>query len=73
MLARLMQIVYTLLGWPFFMGGCELNRHTVDYLREAGAWDKFDLKYYGPQDSIPFVVGELVKTGGKSYAEVLKE
>jgi SAM-dependent methyltransferase len=71
--ARLMQIVFTLAGWPFFMGGCELQRHTPDFLRNAGEWDKFDLKYYGPKDAIPFVVGELVKKGGKSYAEAVKE
>lgn len=76
MLARLMQLVYTLLGWPFFMGGCELQRHTPDYLRDAGEWDQFDLKYYGPKDAIPFVVGELIKKHGsldKSYAEAVKE
>lgn len=72
-LARLMQFVYTLLGWPFFMGGCELQRHTLNFLELAGKWDKFELKYYGPKDAIPFVVGELIKKGGKSYAEVLKE
>jgi SAM-dependent methyltransferase len=71
--ARLMQVVYTLAGWPFFMGGCELQRHTPELLRNAGEWDKFDLKYYGPKDVIPFVVGELVKKGEKSYAEVVKE
>jgi SAM-dependent methyltransferase len=76
MLARLMQMVYTLLGWPFFMGGCELQRHTAEYLRDAGEWDKFELKYYGPKDAIPFVVGELIKKHGsleKSYAEAIKE
>lgn len=76
MLARLMQLVYTLLGWPFFMGGCELQRHTPDFLRDAGEWDQFDLKYYGPKDAIPFVVGELIKKHGsldKSYAEAVKE
>ncbi|KAJ4994491.1 hypothetical protein SVAN01_00320 [Stagonosporopsis vannaccii] len=73
LLARLMQVVYTLLGWPFFMGGCQLQRHTPEYLRNAGEWDKFDLKYYGPKDAIPFVVGELIKKGGKSYAQVVKE
>ncbi|KAH7398956.1 S-adenosyl-L-methionine-dependent methyltransferase [Phaeosphaeria sp. MPI-PUGE-AT-0046c] len=76
MLARLMQVVYTLLGWPFFMGGCELQRHTPEYLRDAGEWDQFELKYYGPKDTIPFVVGELIKKHGsldKSYAEAVKE
>jgi SAM-dependent methyltransferase len=76
--ARFMQLLYTILGWPFFMGGCELQRHTADYLRNAGEWDKYELKYYGPQDCIPFVVGELIKTKKsgsmeKSYAEVVKE
>ncbi|KAH7075653.1 S-adenosyl-L-methionine-dependent methyltransferase [Paraphoma chrysanthemicola] len=74
--ARLMQAVYTLLGWPFFMGGCELQRHTLDYLRDAGEWDQFELKYYGPRDVIPFVVGELIKKHAsldKSYAAAVKE
>lgn len=75
--ARLMQVVYTVLGWPFFMGGCELQRHTWEYLEEAGEWDQFDLKYYGPKDAIPFIVGELRKKGGedvagKSYAQAVK-
>jgi SAM-dependent methyltransferase len=76
--ARFMQLVYTLLGWPFFMGGCELQRHTPDYLRDAGEWDKYDLKYYGPKDAIPFLVGELIKKGHPeagelTYAEAVKE
>ncbi|EUC42190.1 hypothetical protein COCMIDRAFT_39735 [Bipolaris oryzae ATCC 44560] len=74
--ARFMQLVYTIIGWPFFMGGCELQRHTLEYLRDAGEWDKFDLKYYGPKDCIPFVVGELIKRHGeleKSYAQAIKE
>jgi SAM-dependent methyltransferase len=74
--ARFMQLVFTLLGWPFLMGGCELQRHTMDYLRDAGEWDKFDLKYYAPRDVVPFVVGELTKKHGshdKSYAAVVKE
>jgi SAM-dependent methyltransferase len=74
--ARFMQIVYTILGWPFLMGGCELQRHTSDYLRDAGEWDKFDLQYYGPKDAIPFVVGELIKKHGslnKSYAAAAKD
>ncbi|KAJ4369198.1 hypothetical protein N0V83_006283 [Neocucurbitaria cava] len=74
--ARFMQLVYTVLGWPFFMGGCELQRHTMGYLRDAGEWDKFDLKYYGPTDCIPFVVGELIKEAGsleKSYAQAVKK
>jgi SAM-dependent methyltransferase len=61
MLARFMQFVYTVLGWPFFMGGCELQRHTADYLRDAGEWKEFNLEYVEPKSAIPFVVGELIK------------
>jgi SAM-dependent methyltransferase len=74
--ARFMQLVYTILGWPFFMGGCELQRHTSEFLRDAGEWDHFELKYFGAKDAIPFVVGELIKKHGsldKSYAEAVKE
>ncbi|CBX92977.1 hypothetical protein IAQ61_008711 [Plenodomus lingam] len=76
LLARLAQVVYTVLGWPFFLGGCELQRKTHDALRDAGEWDRFDLKYYQKQDAIPFIVGELIKKGDtmdKSYAEAVKE
>ncbi|KAF2689758.1 hypothetical protein K458DRAFT_414013 [Lentithecium fluviatile CBS 122367] len=61
MLARFLQVVFTILGWPFFMGGCELQRHTPEFLRAAGEWEKFDLEYVGAKDAVPFVVGELVK------------
>ncbi|KAF2185182.1 hypothetical protein K469DRAFT_726764 [Zopfia rhizophila CBS 207.26] len=63
-LARIAQVVYTLLGWPFFMGGCELQRHTPRYLREAAGtegWAEFKLEYVEPQGAVPFVVGELRK------------
>ena len=63
-LARFMQAFYTVAGWPFFMGGCELQRHTPEYLKKAAGkegWEKFDLKYVEPKTAIPFVVGELRK------------
>jgi hypothetical protein len=72
--ARFMQVVYTLLGFTFFM--CEMQRHTGQFLREAGEWETFDLKYYGAKDAVPFLVGELIKKHGsmdRSYAEALKE
>jgi SAM-dependent methyltransferase len=62
-MARIMQLVYTVLGWPFFLGGCNLQRHTEVFLREAGEWEKFDLQYVGEQDVVPFIVGELIKAG----------
>lgn len=61
MLGRLVQFLYTIIGWPFLMGGCELQRHTPEFLREAGEWEKFDLEYVGPKEAVPFVVGELIK------------
>jgi SAM-dependent methyltransferase len=60
-LARIAQFMYTVLGWPFFMGGCEVQRHTEQYLKEAGKWQKFQLEYVQPRNVIPFVVGELIK------------
>jgi SAM-dependent methyltransferase len=60
-MGRFMQIVYTVFGWPFFMGGCELQRRTPEFLREAGEWDRFELKYVAPKDAVPWVVGELIK------------
>lgn len=59
--ARFMQMVYTALGWPFFMAGCKIQRHTLEHLRDAGEWERFDLKYYGADMVVPFIVGELIK------------
>lgn len=61
LLARGFQALYSILGWPFFMGGCELQRHTEEYLKNAGEWKKFELKYVDPHVAIPFIVGELIK------------
>ncbi|KAF1962947.1 S-adenosyl-L-methionine-dependent methyltransferase [Byssothecium circinans] len=60
-LARIIQVVFTVLGWPFFLAGCELQRHTLEFLREAGEWQSFELEYVGEKSVVPFVVGELVK------------
>lgn len=68
-LARVVQVVYTLLGWPFFMGGCELQRHTEVFLREAGEWEEFKLVYVDPQHAIPFIVGEMKKAGAPKVSE----
>lgn len=73
--ARFMQTVFSLLGHRFLMG-CDVNRHTPEFLRDAGEWDKFELKYYGADDVIPFVVGELIKkkndSSDKSYARAVR-
>ncbi|KAF2005181.1 hypothetical protein P154DRAFT_518715 [Amniculicola lignicola CBS 123094] len=59
--ARLSQFVFSVLGWSFFLGGCEMQRNTEQYLREAGEWSEFKLEYVGAKDAVPFVVGELRK------------
>ncbi|ORY18841.1 hypothetical protein BCR34DRAFT_621323 [Clohesyomyces aquaticus] len=63
---RLAQVVYTLLGWPFFMGGCELQRHTPEFLTEAAGkdgWASESFEYVEPTNAFPFYVGELRKRG----------
>ncbi|KAJ4297938.1 hypothetical protein N0V90_005837 [Kalmusia sp. IMI 367209] len=60
-LARAMQVVYSILGWSFFAGWCEMQRHTPEFLRDAGEWEKFGLEYVEPKHAVPFVVGELIK------------
>ncbi|KAL5398782.1 hypothetical protein PMIN02_001157 [Paraphaeosphaeria minitans] len=59
--ARVMQFVYATMGWSFFLGGCEMQRDTREYLREAGEWETFQLQYVQPENVVPYVVGELIK------------
>lgn len=63
-LARIFQAIYSLLGWSFWLGGCNIDRDTVKFLR-AGAgtegWAKAELEYVDPSTAIPFIVGYLVK------------
>jgi SAM-dependent methyltransferase len=63
-LGWLVQRIWILAGWNFWMGGCTLNRDTVLALKKAAGekgWKRFDLKYSDPWHSIPFVVGTLEK------------
>ena len=60
-ISRLAQLVYTFMGWPLFMGGCEMQRRTKEYLQDAGRWSVVDLQYVEAKTAIPFVVGELIK------------
>ncbi|KAL1605317.1 hypothetical protein SLS60_004865 [Paraconiothyrium brasiliense] len=59
--ARVTQSVYSILRWSFFLGGCEMQRHTCKLLREVGEWESFQLQYVEPKSVVPFVVGELIK------------
>jgi SAM-dependent methyltransferase len=64
LVGMIMQKVYVLAGWSFWIGGCHLNRDTETVLRRAGGkdgWKKFDLTPISSWHPIPFVVGELVK------------
>ena len=63
-LARIFQAIYALLGWNFWLGGCNIDRDTVKFLR-AGAgtegWAKTELEYVDLSTAIPYTVGYLVK------------
>jgi SAM-dependent methyltransferase len=64
-IARLIQLLYTLHGWTFFLGGCHLGRNTDEIVKAAankdGGWDKVDLENAVAWGTIPYVLGELVK------------
>ena len=61
MLGRLMQIVYHLLGWKFFLAGCEMTRDTPAILRSAAPWEAVDLKTHFEWTALPYVAGTLTK------------
>ena len=60
-LARSMQIIYHLLGWKFFLGGCHMNRDTAAAWKQAGAWAKVDLKRDFEWAPLTYVSGTLTK------------
>lgn len=46
------------------LGGCDITRPTDEWLLQAGEWEKVDLKPgvgEGPYDTVPHVIGHLVK------------
>ncbi|KAH6713250.1 S-adenosyl-L-methionine-dependent methyltransferase [Leptodontidium sp. 2 PMI_412] len=50
--------------WPHFLGGCSITRDSGKWLKEAGSWQKVDLKQ--PADEsfchvIPHIMGVLTK------------
>ncbi|RMD44269.1 hypothetical protein DV735_g809, partial [Chaetothyriales sp. CBS 134920] len=73
-LARVMQTVYSLLGWSFFVGSCHLTRNTGQILvntpkryqeRRNGsgptAWREVQLDTHFGWSALPFTSGTLVK------------
>lgn len=63
-LQGLFQRVYTLLGWKFWNGGCELRRDTKQFLSEAAGregWDQVKVFRRYEDGVIPEVYGYLRK------------
>jgi len=64
-IARLLQTVYQLLGWTFFVGNCHLTRNTRQALIDAatpyGGWEEIDLPQHFGWTALPYVSGTLIK------------
>ncbi|KAL1967716.1 hypothetical protein VTN77DRAFT_2973 [Rasamsonia byssochlamydoides] len=62
---RLMQAVYSWLGWSFFVGDCHLDRDTTAFLKQAadkdGGWETVELEQRWEWSVLPYVSGMLVK------------
>lgn len=64
-LARVVQSVYQLFGWSFFIGDCALDRDTEGALLRAarvdGGWEVVDLEKNFAWSVMPYISGTLVK------------
>lgn len=60
-LGRFMQLFYTALGWPYFVGGCRLSQDTIRMLERAGKWEKVELQRDTDWSALPFVTGVFIK------------
>lgn len=74
--ARVMQAVYGLLGWSFFLGDCHMDRDTAGLLRRVaeekegdGGWEVEELEEWFEWSPLSYVAGRLVKKGGKKEIE----
>ncbi|KAI7183564.1 hypothetical protein D0869_04530 [Hortaea werneckii] len=50
--------------WPTFFNGCDITRPTDEWLLQAGEWQEVKLRPgegEGPYDTVPHVIGHLVK------------
>lgn len=56
---------YKMLGWSFWVGGCNIDRDTEKMLLRApgssDGWQKVHLRILEPWGSIPYLLGHLVK------------
>ena len=66
-LARIMQSVYTFLGWSYFIGECRLTRDTESMLiaaaKKNGGWAKSDIQGHFERTAMPHICGTLAKKG----------
>ncbi|KAI9813666.1 MAG: hypothetical protein M1827_003737 [Pycnora praestabilis] len=64
-IGRVLQLIYTLMGWSFFMGNCHLQRDTAKALKNAGkgddGWAVVALDSDSPWGTLPYITGVLVK------------
>lgn len=65
MIARLVQTVYMLMGWSFFVGDCELTRNIEDELRKGSKarWESVNLERHFGSAVFTYISGVLVKNG----------
>jgi SAM-dependent methyltransferase len=65
LLARIVQGVYMLFGWSFFIGDCCLDRDTEGVLRRAadadGGWESVDIQQDFAWSAMVYISGTLVK------------
>lgn len=64
---RVVQGIYQVLGWSWFLGDCCLDRDTEAVLRAAadadGGWEKVELERNFEWSAMPYLSGVLVKKG----------
>jgi SAM-dependent methyltransferase len=67
LVGKALQSVYHLMGWPYFLGDCHLNRDTVRVLQEVakadGGWAVEEVTMQGAWTPMPWVTGVFVKKG----------
>ena len=66
--ARIMQSVYMMMGWWYFVGNCHLTRNTgrdlVGSVGKMGGWERDELRTSFGWAPMCYLSGTLVKPGG---------
>jgi hypothetical protein len=65
LIAALLQKLYMIVGWSFWVGGCSLDRDTDAALRDvagSSGWEEVKATYLSPYSTVPYLVGEYVKS-----------